>query len=339
MLRHTVFATLTFALVLAVLPSAEAQEWARKMLKETSHDFGVVARGAKIEHRFTLQNIYKEDVHIVGVRSSCGCTTPEITAHTLKTWEKSDIIAVFNTRSFLGARSATLTVTIDKPYYAEIQLYVNGYIRSDVVFEPGSINFGEVDQGAGAETQVRVTYAGRSDWQIADVRSANENFEVEIDELARRNGNVAYNMIVRLKPGAPVGYINDQLTLVTNDGYRESIPVAVEGRVRSALTVSPTPLILGSLTLGEEVSKKVLVRGKTPFRIVKVTCDVEGFKFEADTAAEKTTHFIPVTFTASKPGKVTALIRIETSLGETLIAELPANAEVKGVEVSEPSGT
>lgn len=312
--------------------SAQAQEWARKMFKETSHDFGVVARGAKVEHRFEFQNIYKEPIHIAGVRTSCGCTTPEVTVQTLKTWEKGEVVATFNTRSFLGARSATLTVTIDQPYYAEVQLFVSGYIRGDVVFDPGQVNFGEVDQGAGAEQTVNVNYAGRSNWQIVDVLSANRHFEVELNETNRRNGNVSYRMTVRLKPDAPPGYINDQLTIVTNDGYRESIPLAVEGRVRSALTVSPSPLILGILPSGERVEKKLLIRAKTPFRILKITSDVEGFAFDVDADVAKTTHFVPLSFTASKSGTYNATIHIETDLANGVQADVTASAEVKADE-------
>ena len=36
------------------------QQWAKEMFDHTSHDFGTVARGAKMEHRFTLENIYEE---------------------------------------------------------------------------------------------------------------------------------------------------------------------------------------------------------------------------------------------------------------------------------------
>ena len=57
---------------------AGAQEWATKMFRETSHNFGKVARNAKIEYRFPIYNPYKETVHVAAVSSSCGCTTPEI---------------------------------------------------------------------------------------------------------------------------------------------------------------------------------------------------------------------------------------------------------------------
>ena len=89
-------------------------------------------RGAKAEFEFVFKNEYEEDVHIASVRTSCGCTTPRITKQTLKSLESAAIVATYNTRSFYGAKSATITVVIDKPFAAEVQLTVSGYIRSDV---------------------------------------------------------------------------------------------------------------------------------------------------------------------------------------------------------------
>jgi hypothetical protein len=66
-------------ILLAALAAAPAmgQEWARKMFEATNHDFVSVARGSKVEYRFNFTNLYKEDVHIASVRSSCGCTTAQ----------------------------------------------------------------------------------------------------------------------------------------------------------------------------------------------------------------------------------------------------------------------
>src|SRR5437764_536898 len=86
--------------------AASAQDWAEKMFAETSHDFGAVARAAKVEHRFVLTNQYRDDVHIAGVRSSCGCTMPRIEKDTLKSREQGAIVAAFNTSAFSGQRSA-----------------------------------------------------------------------------------------------------------------------------------------------------------------------------------------------------------------------------------------
>src|SRR5690606_33660741 len=118
-----------------------------KMFNTRSHDFGTVARGAKAVYHFQVKNIYEEDAHIASVRSSCGCTTPQIVKPYLKTFEVGEIVAELNTVAFMGQKNATLTVVFDKPFYAEVQLQVSGLIRSDVVVTPGDIRLGSVDQG------------------------------------------------------------------------------------------------------------------------------------------------------------------------------------------------
>src|SRR4030042_3125075 len=137
---------LVLLLVFLAQSPAVGQPWAKKMFEETEHDFGTVARSAKAEYEFRLSNLYLEDVHIASVRSSCGCTSPRIKTPLLKTYEKGAIVATLNTRSFYGKKGATITVTLDKPFYAEVQLHVRSYIRSDGVFHPACVQLGSVDR-------------------------------------------------------------------------------------------------------------------------------------------------------------------------------------------------
>lgn len=313
---------LSLMMVATSAPAASAQQWARRMFEkcdtQLSHDFGVVAKDADAVHDFVFQNIFEEDIHISGVRSSCGCTEPRITKNTLKTWEKSAVRAVFNTKAFTGSRSATLTLIIDRPYYAEVQLSVRGYIRSDVMFTPGSVAFGDVEFGQTAQRQIKISYVGRSSWDIVDVRSANSHFEVELNDRQNNFGRVTYVMTVRLKSDAPPGYLQDQLTIVTNDSYNRSLELPVEGRIVSPLSVSPASLFLGVLKPGEVVSRKQLfVRGTKPFKITSIDCAGSGFQFTIPETS-KTTHLVPFTYTAgNEPGTVTQTIEIKTDLGAT----------------------
>ena len=239
MIRTTVLAL--FCLVFAS-SNLCAKEWAQKMFKITKHDFGHVAHGSKTDFAFEITNCYQEDVHIADVTTSCGCTTPTITKNTLKTWEKGAIVATFNTRSYSGQRNATIKVVIDKPFYAEVQLTVAGYIHNDVDFEPGSVAFGDVDQGAASQKEINVTYYGRNPWQIKDVRSANDHLEVELGEPMKFADRVVYKMTVRVKDDAPAGYLQDTLSLVTDDKNLPSVPVSVEGRIIPPLTVTRSPM-------------------------------------------------------------------------------------------------
>ena len=319
--------TLILTVLMVFAGQAQATDWAKKLFTEYKHEFGTVARAAKVEHVFEMTNPFKETVHIAAVRASCGCSTPTIQKDTLKTWEKGGIHVRFNTRTFTGKKGATITVVIDRPYYAEVQLNVSGYIRSDVVFHPGVVSFGSIDQGEPVTQTVSVNYAGRNDWQIMDVQSANSNFEVELDETRRNAGRVDYQLLVRTKPSMPAGYFDDQLILVTNDVRATQVPLRVEGNVVPGLTVSPASLFMGVVKPGSQVKKMLVIRGKTPFRIKHVTCNDENcFEFQPSSEA-KLVHLVPVIFTAPTPGKITQTIMIQTDEGRTATCTVTATVE------------
>ena len=318
------------ALLLLIVRSniTHAQDWAQKMFKSTQHDFGTLARGSMPEFVFELTNVYKEEVRIAGVRSSCGCTIPKATKSTLKTNEKGQILCKFNTIAHLGKKSASVTVTFDKPFAAEVQLNVTAVVRRDIVMQPGMVKFGDVLQGNAAAKTINLEYAGRADWEIVDVRSTNEDYEVELAETKRDSNHVAYKLMVRLKETARIGFFNDHLTLVTNDPEARAIALPVEGRVMGSVTVSPTSLALGEVALGGQVSKRILVRGKEPFRIIEVKYNGDCFSI-SPSPKSSTIHILPVTFVAKgTPGRITEKIRIKTDLGTGACAECIATVTV-----------
>lgn len=305
------------------------QDWAQRMFDQTTHDFGVTARGAKTEHRFTVENIYVEDANISAVRYGCRCITPRISKSRLKTWEKTEIVAVVDTRTFVGQKDATLTVIFDKPFPAEVQLHVHCRIRGDIVVQPESVCFGSVVQGSGASQKATIDYAGRGDWRIEKVQSTNPHLEARAVESARGGGRVGYNLEVKLKKTAPVGYFRDQLILVTNDPSTRSsrVPVAVEGRVTPGIVFAQS-LSVGVVAAGQTVTRPLVVSRKEPFRILAVESNDPRFRCTTPRTAKKV-HLLSITFTAGQiEGRVNAKIRIETDVADTKVLEVAVYALV-----------
>ena len=328
--RASCFLPKALLLVTLFAVPASGQEWAEKMFSVTSHNFGTVAKGSKTEFRFIYRNLYEEDVHVSSVRTSCGCTQPAITKKLIKTHETGEIVAAFNTRTFLGQHGATLTVTFDQPFYAEVQLRVAGNIRGDVAFEPASVNLGNVDLGRGAEQVVRVTHIGSTPWEITDVRSANVNFEVLLSQPQHTGSQSAYDLTLRLKPDAPAGYINDQLILVTNDPRAAQIPMDVEGRVVAEVTVSPQLLALGNVVPGGSVTKNIVVRANRPFCVTGIVCNDGCLSCPAKETPAKV-HILPVTFQAGDVGgQVERELTITTDLGDGAVPVVTVQAMVDG---------
>jgi hypothetical protein len=325
LLRGAAFASV----ILAASGSVSAQEWATKMFPVTSHNFGTVAKGSKTEYRFQFRNLYKEDLRVVGVRTSCGCTSPEVTKKELKTHETSEVVAKFNTRTFLGQHGATITVTFDKPFFAEVQLRVAGNIRGDVTFDPPFVDLGNVDLGKGAERTVRVTRIGSTPWEIKDVRSANPDFQVLLSKPTHTPSQTVYDLTMKLKPEAAAGYVKGQLILVTNDARATQIPMDVEGRIVAEVTVSPQLLALGAVEAGGSVTKNVVVRANRPFCVTSVTSTDGCLSCEPKTAPA-TVHILPVTFQARDiAGKVERQLKIVTDLGEGAVPVVTVQAVVE----------
>jgi len=308
---------------------ALAQDWAREMFDHTAHDFGALARGAKAEHRFTLQNVWVEDVHIASISSSCGCTQPEATKTTLRTWEKADIIARIDTRSFMGAKEASVTIRFDQPMEAVVVLHVSSYIRGDVVVQPGLIELGTVPVGTSVQRKVAVSYAGRADWKLVGIETPTESFNVRAFETSRTAGQITYELNVELKPTVPAGYIKDHLTLLTNDANARAarVPVPIEGLVVANLTARPSPLNLGTVVQGQAVTKPLVVQGQGTFRVTRVSCSDTRFKFSIPPAANSL-HMIQVTFTADgAQGSVDQTLTVETD-GTAGRVDVPVHVRV-----------
>lgn len=301
------------ALTLVVIPvsAAQAQQsWADQMFEAHRHDFGDVARGADVVARVRFKNIHQQPVHVATVGSSCGCTTPKIlnlsnpsSNDLFKPGEEGVLQLTLDTVKHQRKKEAKVSITFDQPTAAVITFPVSAYIRTDIVIEPGSINFGSVEVGGGATRKASIKYAGRPDWTITAARSTSNDITVNLSQPVRNGGSVAYDLEVSLKPGAPAGQFRSQVLLTTDDANAQPIPVLVEARIEADITVTPDVYALGALAPGQTKSFNIVVKGKKPFAIDKLECDNGGNDFKVRLPqGEKQVHVVPLTVTAPAKG-------------------------------------
>ena len=331
--RRVVLVFAAISVVTLFAEACQAQGWADKMFSVRSHDFRTVGRGAKAEFRFELENKFEEDVHIAAVRTSCGCTSPSITKETLKSREKGAVIATFNTNTFIGQKSATITVVFDKPFYAETQLKVTGFIRTDITFDPPEVSFGELASGQTAEREVLITHSGNSNWQITDVRSHCSDLQVRLNPPERSPGMVRYRMLVRLNDDVKEGDLHERLTLISNDRDFPTTEMAISGRIRPTLSVSPASVSLGTAKPNSIVERRLVIRGEEPFEITDVVCGDDRFEFEVPTGKKKI-QFIKMRFTADNlAGVVGQEIKVVTNLPGKKSTKCTVTGAVAGSEL------
>ena len=256
--------------VLANLALGQSQSDKLIVASQRSHDFGTVARAAKTEHRFEIKNPFQQPLHLRSISASCGCTTPIIETEWIQPGEVGYVLARFNTGTFTGDRKATLNLMIDQPTMTMLQLNVKGYIRSDIVINPGELNFGTVSQGESKQIEANIEYAGRSDWKITGISGNDRFIDTKLIETARAAGRVGYKITATLAPGAAPGPQATEMILHTNDARLKTVPLSCFAQIDAALSVSPNNVALGEMSFGQPVKQRLLIKGASPFQVIDV---------------------------------------------------------------------
>ena len=333
--------TLAFAMLLFVcsVPSqSQAQDWARKMLSEYSHDFGEVNKGDMPEYRFEIKNIYKETINIARVFSSCGCTQVSMSKRQLKTWETAEVICRFNSKPFNGFKQATVTVQFGQPMVGEVQLTVKGTIVSAIRLSPQTIDFGQVSRGKNPIFQTTLTGPANSQFQIVDIKSTFPHVGVALKQPVRTSSNqIQYVMQTRLKDSAPDGFTQGDLFIIVRDGTSQrQIPLKFSAKIAAPIQFSPSVFTMNNISPGEKVVKKVVIRAKEPFQITDVKCKTKAFRVSAKKTGTRKTHVVEISYTGEegKTGTHECDLTFFTSLDKEPAGKIRAIVEYDAGDVT-----
>ena len=289
--------------------------WGSKMFEVTEIKFGSVAKGADSPIQLRVKNVYKEDIQITNLTTGCSCVSwDEITKPqqnplpiVIPSGQQRTLTLRLDTIRYDGERKSNAKVYLLDPVHgtpAIVEFPVLAYIRRDIVVSPGAVNFGTIDLGTGAERKVDIHYAGRNDWKLTQAKVTNPLLTVALKETARLNdGLVKYELVVTLRPDAPVGTVRDQVTMTTDDANNPQVSVQVEAKVEADIAI--TDLQFGTLVVGQSKVVNVIIRGKKPFKIEELYRERKSDAKLADDAfkvklnmATSTVHSLPVTLTA-----------------------------------------
>lgn len=317
-MRKAVLALMLSCLV-AAPAAAQSGAWANKLFNnETSHDFGVVPRGAQLKHSFKLTNIYKVPLEITNMRVSCGCVTPTKSANIIQPGETAYIHINMDGTRFTGAKSVTIYVTVGPQFVSTASLVVTANARTDVVFNPGEIDFGAVNRGQTASRPIDVEYAGSFDWRVVEiVKSSTSPFELQVQELPRKVTTFptkGYRITATLKPNAPAGPFKQEVILKTNDPASPVLTFVVSGNIRASLNVAPNPISLAGLKVGESLGKKIVVTGAAPFRITGIEGAGDGVTLEVSSNAASTTHILDLKIEPRVAGDISKTLILRTDM-------------------------
>lgn len=316
-----------------VTTSVSAQPWVESVLPERSFEAGTVARGAKVRHTFRLVNRLDQEVHIADWKTKCGCTEVRVAARAIPPGTQTTIEAVVDTTKYLGPKLSGLILVLDRPSYAEVDLNLSCFIRSDLTVNPGVVDFGIVPRSTNPKPTVTLSLnytGGQPNWGITRMQTRSSRVSARLQEQGRSaDGRVQYALTATFDPTDVVGYFKDEITLHTNDPGGQPVPIAVAAAVQSAVTVSPSPLVLGQVKPGQVVKKVLLVRSAQPFKVAAVKSSKDDLTASPDSDASRPVHTINLSLKVpALSGPYNASVDIVTDLKDEPPLKLTAFATI-----------
>jgi hypothetical protein len=257
-----------------------------------------VPRGVKVKHDFVMVNRLSEPVTILNMRPSCGCTSGKANVSVVAPGQSAVVEAEMDTRNFVGLKSTVLYVTLmtASGQEGEARLGVTSHILSDIVLNPGAIDFGTVTRGQAPKQVLTIDRINAPGWKFVRMLSASRVIDAQLVQTARTEASASYALTVSLKPEAPPGLVRDEIRLVSNDAETASIPIIVTAAIRGDLTASPSVLALGQIHSAAGAEGRFIVRASRPFTIRSIDGANDGFSISAANPSPLATHVVTVSY-------------------------------------------
>ena len=291
---------------------------------EVVHDFGMVAKGSLLVHKFTLTNIYDAPMQVTEIRRSTESLTAYPPQRIVQPNEKADFVVTLDTAKSSGAVSETMHISVGPNFVSTAKLRLVANARADITLTPGSVSFGSVAQGTKAVQTVTLDYAGKQkDWKLTGVVDS-AIYEASTSDLGRGK----FKITVTLKPEAPAGPLNETLALYTNDAVMPQIRIGLRAAVRGPIEVSTPKIVFPKLKVGETSSYYVIVvgNGVGAFTIDGLEDQGNGISVQTIGTASPV-HTIVVSFTPTVPGPFKVELKLKTNLKNNAVVPITVEAE------------
>lgn len=253
-----------------------ARETPRVAFQSVAHDFGRISDDRNVRTTFGFTNNGPGTLNILDIRTTCGCTVPELAKNEYAPGESGEITVVFNPNNRRGHQDRYVTVMTNDPASPNVALRVQADVQPLIEVEPMLAQFGEVRRGdssavlielAGRYEQFELTHATVTRGEGVSVEVLPTEDVDEESGVVRRSG-----LMISLDAEQSIGRLFAQVTVrvVGPDGQLALRTVNVTGEVVGDLRLVPGRLNLGMVGADGRFTRQVRVMSNDakPFKIL-----------------------------------------------------------------------
>jgi hypothetical protein len=299
---------------------------------EPIYDFGTVEQGEKVMHLFRFTNKGQQDLRIERVKTTCGCTAVVLSVDLIKPGEEGTVSTTFDTTRYTGEKVRTVTVYSNDPVHPVTTLTLQGEITQDITAEPTQLYLGRVRRGEEVTRTVEIFYNAEKPVTIVKVENTNPAVYVRVEEIRgeKRRGK---KLIVTLTKKAPLGRLNDQITVTTTSEKQPVLNIPVFGSVEGDMLVLPPQVSFGVLRSGQDKAQEVRIKNRAakPVHILRVESSTTAVAPEFSAIEDGQEYRLVLKAKGgTEPGRLRGEIRVFTDHPQEKILTIPLYGMISG---------
>lgn len=225
--RHPLIILLIFALTAVAIPALAAPSLT---VDRPIFDFGSIAQGKKVDHTFTLKNRGDMPLSILRTRTSCGCTVANVSTKTVEPGKSAELKTTFDSASFSGNITKTITVETNDPANPTYTLTVKGVVNEELSVTPRQANLGLIRVGGTKEITLSLENRGERNVRIVSVSSPMPQVKVSAKKSALRAGE-STPISVKITPRETDRFLSGFITISTDHPGKPELTVPLYGSV------------------------------------------------------------------------------------------------------------
>ena len=273
------------------------------------YDFGVMDIDADGAHKFVFTNEGQGPLLLAVGPTTCRCTAGDLSSERVAPNESAAVTISWEPDGSTGRFQQSADILTNDPERPVVKLTIRGWVTQRLKAEPQSIILGGVTADEPRTVRFRLFSYYDDEFEIVDHQWADAetaaNFAVRwepltADEVADEpHAKAGKRVLITLKPGLPLGDINQTIRLTTDLAEASPVEVPIHANVASDVSIVGSPRIWdaehGLLTLGvlktsqeKTVQLFVMVRGpqraEVDLKVAQVDPDVLDVHFDREKA-------------------------------------------------------
>lgn len=315
------------------------------VVPELVYDFGMMDPLTMGSHTFEVRNEGTESLVLTGGETTCKCTLVKGSTQIIEPGQSAEITLSWNSGRIREYYQQTGFIRTNDPITPEIQLKIQGKVRSEIATSSEEIHFANLDPDGEGRFVLDVYSQLYYEFDLDEIESTLGDLvwivePLQSDDLKSYEARSGYRLHLRLPTRNIDSYVSGVLRFriprPTSDSISDSTSESIDGEI----ALEPE-LALDADLNSNEIIREVSIRGKMPNRIALFGPGLKqgvGLELGLLPAGKRVEKKLILKLRGSRKPQVLRIGRVEPNFIDVTLASNASRDDLYTVSVVIPEG-